>query len=187
MDLFQCSRLQWRPLDLNRPEVINDTIMTWEQICDDPHLRDLPFKIEQDRYGRIVMSPAKPDHGLYQVQIGAMLGRLLPGWAVFSECGIDTPEGVKVPDIAAMPRERSRLYRGVTSLPESPEICVEVLSWCNSVEEMDEKRCLFAAKGCREFWTCSEEGEMSFFSAPDGGRLVWSAICPEFPAKISLD
>ena len=34
------------------------TAMTWEQICDDPHLRDLPYKIEQDRFGRIVMSPA---------------------------------------------------------------------------------------------------------------------------------
>ena len=29
---------------------------SWEEICADPHLRDLPYKIEQDRSGRIVMS-----------------------------------------------------------------------------------------------------------------------------------
>ena len=78
------------------------TAMTWEQICDDPHLRDLPYKIEQDRYGRIVMSPPpRADHARFQGEIAKRLGILLAVWAIMVECGIDTPEGVKVPDVAA--------------------------------------------------------------------------------------
>ena len=159
--------------------------MTWEQICDDPHLRDLPYKIEQDRYGRIVMSPPpKPDHGKYQAEIGYLIRTLLPNWVAFTECAVNTPEGVKVPDVAAMPSERSQRHLGVASLPEAPEICVEVLSWSNSPEEIEEKRRLYAGQGCQEFWTCSQKGEMAFFDAASGGRRENSAICPGFPTLI---
>jgi Uma2 family endonuclease len=160
---------------------------TWQELCDDPHLRDLPYKIEQDRYGRIVMSPARTKHGRYQIRIGSMLEALLPGWAVFAECAIETSDGVRVPDVAAMTGVRARLYLESASLPESPEICVEVLSLANTSQEMDEKRRLYAGKGCREFWTCSEQGEMIFLDAASGERLGKSAICPEFPPLIRLD
>jgi Uma2 family endonuclease len=164
-----------------------NTAMTWEQICDDPHLHDLPYKIEQDRHGRIVMSPAKADHGRFEIRVGAILERLLPGWAVYAECGVDTHEGVKVPDVAAMPAERARRHRGAASLPEAPDICVEILSFANTPGEMDEKRRLYATRGCREFWTCSEEGEMAFYEAPGGRRIDRSVLCPDFPPLICLD
>lgn len=32
--------------------------MDWSEIVDNPYLEDLPFKIEQDRYGSVVPSPA---------------------------------------------------------------------------------------------------------------------------------
>ena len=164
------------------------TAMTWEQICDDPHLRDLPYKIEQDRYGRIVMSPpANTDHGEYQARIAGILGFELPGYAVLIECGVDTPEGVRVPDVAAMTRARRRLHNGRPSLPEAPDICIEVLSRFNTPEEMDEKRRLYAAKGCREFWTCSEEGQMTFFDAATGRLLPQSTLCQAFPPLIRLE
>jgi Uma2 family endonuclease len=162
--------------------------MTWEQICDDPHLRDLPYKIEQDRFGRIVMSPPpRVDHGRYQGEILHRLRSLLPGWAAMVEAGVDTSEGVKVPDVVAWPLDRDRRYRGIASLPEAPDICVEVLSWSNTAEEMDEKRRLYAAKGCLEFWTCSEEGQMTFFDAATGRILPQSTLCPAFPALIRLE
>ena len=161
--------------------------MTWEQICDDPHLRDLPYKIEQDRFGRIVMSPAKAAHGWFQGEILRQLCSLLSGWTAMVECGIDTAEGVKVPDVAAMPRKRFQRYFSAQSLPEAPDICVEVLSWSNTPEEMDEKRRLYAAKGCREFWTCSEEGQITFLDAGAGRILPQSALCPAFPALIRLE
>lgn len=159
--------------------------MTWAQICEDPHLRDLPFRIEQDRYGRVIMSPVKSDHSEYQGMIAALLGRLLPGWIVLVECAIDTPEGTKVADVAAMTRERRLPHRGATSLPVAPEICIEVKSESNTSDELDEKRRLYAEKGCLEFWTCSEDGELGFSSA-DGTELRQSRLCPGFPGRIEL-
>ena len=32
--------------------------MTWQEVLDDPRLQNLPYKIELDQWGRIVMSPA---------------------------------------------------------------------------------------------------------------------------------
>ena len=32
--------------------------MTWEEIINDPTLQNLPFKIETNRFGQILMSPA---------------------------------------------------------------------------------------------------------------------------------
>ena len=164
-----------------------NTAMTWEQICDDPHLRDLPYRIEQDRFGRIVMSPIKPKHGGFQVAVAKGLGVLLPGWTVIVECAIATPEGVKVPDVAAMPRNRIPNWTEVPQLAAAPDLCVEVLSPTNTAEEMDEKRRLYAAKGCREFWTCSEEGRMAFFDAATGQSLQKSVLCPDFPPLIRLE
>ncbi len=31
--------------------------MTWEEVCDDPRLQDLPYKIELNQWGNIEMSP----------------------------------------------------------------------------------------------------------------------------------
>ena len=162
--------------------------MTWEQICDDPLLRDLPFKIEQDRFGRIVMSPPPiPAHGGYQAQICYFLRTLLPGWMAIAECATETADGVKVPDVAALPRERWPSSRDRACLPQAAEICVEVLSASNSFQEMDEKRRLYADQGCREFWTCSEKGEMAFLEAGNGRKLDRSLICPEFPTLIGFE
>jgi Uma2 family endonuclease len=160
--------------------------MTWEQICDDPHLRDLPFKIEQDRYGRIVMSPVKTDHSEFQGEIAALLRRFLPDWSILVECAIDTSEGTKVADVAAMTRPRRLPHRGAASLPIAPEICVEVRSLSNTTEALEEKRRLYAAKGCLEFWTCADNGVMTFQHAPDGAPLAKSTICPAFPLIVHL-
>jgi len=159
--------------------------MTWEQICEDPHLRDLPYKIEQDKYGHIVMSPAKSDHGEYQAAIAALL-KMLKDWSILVECAIETPEGAKVPDVAAMTRERRLPHRGAAALPIAPEICVEVESWSNTEAEFIEKRSLYAAKGCVEFWLCSESGEMRFYRAATGEKLERSEICPDFPARVEI-
>lgn len=66
--------------------------MKWADVIADKSLRDLPYKIELDRYGNILMSPAGNRHGRLQVRIASLLERLLGGEAV-SECAIDTPEG----------------------------------------------------------------------------------------------
>jgi hypothetical protein len=49
--------------------------MTWQAICDNPFLRDLPFKIETNEWGQIVTSPASNRHGWLQVEIARLLLR----------------------------------------------------------------------------------------------------------------
>ena len=74
--------------------------MSWAEICNDPVLKDLPFKIQTDKWGHIVMSPATNEHGMYQAKIVALLSRLLATGTVISECSVQTHEGVKVDDVA---------------------------------------------------------------------------------------
>ena len=173
-------------LTITSSNQLMNAVMTWEQICDDPNLSDLPFKIEQDRYGRIVMSPPPvPRHGSHQSEIAHRLRLLLPGWIVITECAVETGDGVKVPDVGAMSRNRIPGWKKLRSLPKAPPICVEVLSASNSAQEIDEKRRLYAAKGCCEFWTCSEKGIVSFFDAVSEEPLPKSRLCPKFPRKMS--
>ena len=52
--------------------------MTWAEVCAIPELRDLPFKVETNRLGQIVMSPAKNRHAFIQGKVAGLLARLLP-------------------------------------------------------------------------------------------------------------
>ncbi len=38
--------------------------MQWSEVLEDKSLRDLPFKIETNRYGQIVMTPVSNEHRL---------------------------------------------------------------------------------------------------------------------------
>ena len=105
--------------------------MTWQEVCDDRSLRNLPYKVELDGWGRIVMSPHRKEHSVYQGEIGARLSRLLPGGKVMSECAIDTAAGVKVADVAWASRERWNSMTGAPSCSVAPEICVEATSMSN--------------------------------------------------------
>jgi hypothetical protein len=46
------------------------TGMTWAEACDDPSLQDLPYKVEINRHGQIIMSPVRNEHSFYQFEIG---------------------------------------------------------------------------------------------------------------------
>ena len=74
--------------------------LTWEDIIADRTLRDLPYKIETNRYNKIIMSPACVWHGNYKHEIGALLQRFLPLGKIVNEAPIRTSEGVRVADVA---------------------------------------------------------------------------------------
>lgn len=156
--------------------------MTWLEVCEDKSLRDLPYKIETNRRGHIIMSPARSNHGRYQSLIDRLFSQLLPDWIVVVECPIETPEGVKVPDIAAASPQHKQAIIESISLNFAPEICVEVMSFSNTEEEMCEKRDLYFAKGAHEFWLCGEFGHMSFYTRT--GQVEKSLLCPDFPTNI---
>ena len=160
---------------------------TWTEICDDPSLRDLPFKIETNRYGTIMMSPAKGWHSDRQFEIQKILMRLMGHGRALPEVPVQTTDGVKVADVGWFTMERLRPIRREAVYPIAPEICIEVLSRSNSREEMIDKMKLYFAAGALEVWLCGEEGEMEFFTSAIPQPVAGSLLCPDFPVKLDLD
>ena len=157
--------------------------MNWQQVCEDPNLQNLPYKIELDHCGRIIMSPVKIYHALYSSKIGNLLGNLLKGHTLV-ECAIQTRRGTKVADVAWCSDERLEQIKEAFDAPIAPEICVEVLSSGHTRREMKQKRALYFEQGAQEVWICDEEGQMSFFSQE--GPLEQSSLVPRFPQQITI-
>jgi Uma2 family endonuclease len=156
--------------------------MTWLEVCADKSLQDLPYKIETNRRGNIIMSPARWEHGRFQSKMIRLFAQFLPTWETIVECPIETTDGVKVADIAAAPAALFRDLPKSVSLRQAPKICVELLSPSNSEEEMMEKSELYFHQGAEEFWVVSEFGQLFFYSLH--GQMDQSLLCPDFPSNI---
>jgi hypothetical protein len=57
---------------------------------EDPNLKDLPYKIELNERGQILMSPARLFHSAIQGEIIIILKHLLNQGKIFPECAIST-------------------------------------------------------------------------------------------------
>jgi len=73
--------------------------MEWSEVINNLVLQDLPFKVEPNKFGKILMSPASNSHGRTQVRIATNLTNKLPNGEVTTEYSIQTSEGVKVADV----------------------------------------------------------------------------------------
>ncbi|WP_446008050.1 Uma2 family endonuclease [Candidatus Electrothrix sp.] len=156
--------------------------MEWNQVLEHPSLQNIPFKIELDEWGKIVMTPASNLHGNLQVKIALKLMQCTKEGEVSAEISIQTSKNVKVADVAWASAEFIAQHGFTTPYSMAPEICVEIISPGNMKGEMAEKKELYLAKGAKEVWFCDENGDMEFFSYK--GRITESKICPEFPANI---
>lgn len=156
--------------------------MNWQQVCEEPSLQDLPFKIELNEYGQVVMSPASNEHGYFQMQIGTLLNQHLSTGRVLSECSIDTAKGVKVADVAWLSESFAERHGFRTPYPEAPAICVEIFSPSNSEKEMQDKIALYFAQGAQEIWICDARGELTFHTRTGGSTK--SILLPDFPPQI---
>ncbi|SJM91263.1 conserved hypothetical protein [Crenothrix polyspora] len=158
--------------------------MNWQEVCEHPSLRDLPFKIELDEYGRIIMSPVKILHSALRGEIGFLLYSLLQNGSALSGCAIKTSKGTKVADVAWVSADLWAKIKGEADASIAPEICVEVISASNTKREMVEKRQLYFEAGAKEVWLCDENGLLSFFNAEQ--QLARSVLVPEFPEKLDV-
>lgn len=132
--------------------------LRWAELCSDPGLNDLPYKIELNAYGTIEMSPTSTRHARFQFAVGYELARQLPAGTVMTECPVATIEGVRVPDVAWASPEFMARHGDATPLPRAPEICVEVRSPSNSDAEMEMKTRAYLAAGAVEVWVVSDAG-----------------------------
>ena len=158
--------------------------MNWQEVVAHPGLQNLPFKIELNERGQIIMSPVKLAHSAYQGIISELLrawrkdGRILP------ECAIWTRKGTKAADVAWFSDERWQMVKGQAEASIAPELCVEVVSKSNTQAEMREKRKLYFEQGAQEVWVCHEHGKIEFY-APSG-KLKASTLFPDFPTQVNI-
>ena len=159
----------------------------WAELLADPELAKIEGRIETDRHGQIIMSPPPaPSHGSYQSEISYLLRTLMRRGRVLTECPISTADGVKAADVAWASPECMRALGNRVCFPQSPEICVEVLSPSNTEAEIQEKTRLYFDAGAKEVWVCSASGAMSFFGPGAVKSQGGSKICAAFPKRISL-
>jgi len=158
--------------------------MNWKEVTENPNLQDLPFKIELNEYGQIIMNPVKLSHSAYQGEIGHILKTQRDDGIVLAECAVWTRKGTKVADVAWFSDELWKKQKGKTEATIAPEICVEVSSMSNTDYEMNQKRKLYFEQGAKEFWFCDDYGNMSFYSPKR--KLKKSILFPEFPDKVKI-
>jgi Uma2 family endonuclease len=162
--------------NLATPEFL---IARWNELCRDPSLEDLPYKIELNAWGKVEMSPAGNRHGRLQGELAAELKRQLGG-SVLTECSVFTRIGIRVPDVAWVSPDFLAKYAEITPYQRAPEICVEIISPSNVQAEITEKTGAYLAAGAVEVWIVAEDGGIRYFGA--SGEQAKSS----FPATVSL-
>lgn len=153
----------------------------WQHVLEDETLRDLPYKIETNERGQIVMSPVTKRHTFLQYLIAKELEQHLTGGYALQEVSILTSKGVRVADVtwaleAHFHNEPNDVFT------QAPSICVEVWSNSNTAEFL-EKRGLYLDAGAVEVWECGQDGEMRFYNS--SGELERSELVAGFPKTIS--
>ena len=157
----------------------------WAELLTDPTVAELPFRIETNTHGHILMTPPPSgEHSHLQSTVLLTLNCLLGGHPL-PECPISTIDGVKAADVGWYSDSRFASVRGQDVFEQAPEVCVEVISRSNTDSEMRQKKALYFEAGADEVWFCQEDGRMEFYasSQPDTQQPT-SRRCPQFPSKV---
>jgi Uma2 family endonuclease len=158
--------------------------MNWQEVCEHPSLKDLPFKVETNEYGQIVMTPVNNLRGILRGEIGYKLKLSFSTGHVLSSAAIRTSKGTKVADVAWISLERWEQVKHEADASQSPEICVDVILAHYSESDVMQRKSLYFETGAKEVWLCSENGEMRFFNTEQ--ELIHSECVPDFPLKIEV-
>lgn len=148
--------------------------MNWQEVCDDPLLRELPYKIELNAWGQIIMTPLINRRGL----LCGLIANALPKDAghMLVNCPIDTEQGVKVADIAWTTREFIATEIHHPACSRAPTLCVDIAVDGIAAGYYADKRELYFAQGAQEVWLCDEHGSLSFYDCAE--QLPASRLFP---------
>jgi Uma2 family endonuclease len=166
--------------DLSTPKMLS---LRWMEIERDATLRDLPYKVELNLWGKIEMSPASFWHGRLQGYIAARLGEQLPNGAVLTEIPVLTDIGVRLPDVAWGTKEYLDTNGDASPAPRAPEICIEVVSPSNTDDEIKEKIRAYLAAGAQEVWIVPEEGNPRYFDSSGETRASKYPVLLALPKR----
>lgn len=156
----------------------------WEEITSDSTLDGLPYKVETNAQGQLILSPHKNRHSDLQAVLFRLLQQHAPDGHISVEYALATPRGVKAPDVVWMsPERRAEMRKTGDPSTRAPEVCVEVMGASNTEEEMREKRALYLEIGAEEVWVVGEDGAIRFFEDEEVER---STIAPECPKTVQL-
>jgi Uma2 family endonuclease len=156
-------------------------LQRWQEILSDPQFSDCHQRIETDADGNIIMSPRpESEHDEAAFLIRQALAYLLAGKS-FGELEVLTDQGIKIPDVLWLNPNRSSGHIQKPITP-APDICVEVCSPTNKIEDLVGKRAAYLQAGAREVWICREDNQIQFFDAK--GQISKSVICPQCPNSI---
>lgn len=158
-------------------------IARWNELCRDPSLADLPYKIELNAWGKVEMGPpAGVGHGHQQAQLVQQLQQQLPGGIVLIECPVVTAIGVRVPDVLWASDEFRKQHKRSSPLPRAPEICVEIFSPSNFEAEIAEKTRAYLSAGAVEVWVVARNGTIRYIDcegAKPGSRYPVTLNIPD--------
>lgn len=155
-----------------------DLVTEWKNLMENPFFNDIPYKVELNKFGQILMSPASNWHGILQYNVGKTIEAEKGGGTIIIECSILTSEGVRVADVAWASGEFIAEFGDKTPYPKAPEICIEVKSPANTQAEMDEKIRLYLEKGALEVWIVEKNGKTSFHTHT--GKIKKSKLVENF-------
>lgn len=99
----------------------------------------MPYKVERNHWGQIVMSPAKNTQAILQEKIARILVQIRPEGDVVPEYPIQTLDNVKVADFIWVSPTRYAHIRQEEVCSIAPEIYIEVRSMSNTEAEILEK------------------------------------------------
>jgi Uma2 family endonuclease len=155
-----------------------DLVVKWQELMNNPFFQDVPYKVELNKFGQILMSPASNRHGILQNKVAGVIENDKKSGVIVIECSILTSEGVRVAGVAWLSDKFFAEFGETTPFPKAPEICVEVKSPANSKAEMDEKIRLYLEKGALEVWIVDEYAKVSFYSHT--GKIETSKLVKNF-------
>ena len=156
--------------------------MQWQEVCENQTLKNLPFKIELNSQGKVLMAPVKVNHSILQGKIIGHLYQNLTGGEALAGCAIKTKHGTKIADVAWATYDLLEKIENEIECSVAPEICIEVLSFSNTKREINEKKEIYFEQGAIEFWVCDSFGNISFFVKK--GKIEHSNLAKSFPISI---
>jgi Uma2 family endonuclease len=147
-----------------------------QELIENPYFRDLLYKVQLNKFGQILISPASNRHGILQNKVAREVENYRKSGVIVIECSVLTSEGVRVADVAWLSDEFYAEFGEKTPFPKAPEICVEVKSPENSKDEMEEKIRFYLEKGALEVWIVDEPARISFHTHT--GKMRTSKLVP---------